>query len=153
MGIGIAQTALQQIPVQEIAVLTYLSLAPGAKQSEVAENCGVVPAITLTLKALQQTFDRCANATASIGLDKSQQLLLGLAQAGCIIAKQSVLPLAQVFANVSLAEPHIPQHTQVRIGAFDELVETFQNSCLTIGTGGFDIGSIDDQLSTCQQVL
>src|SRR5690606_14565374 len=67
VGISIAQAALQQIPFQGIAVLTYLYLAPSAKQGEVAENCGVVPAVTLAFKALQQAFDRCANATASIG--------------------------------------------------------------------------------------
>ncbi|MNP45971.1 hypothetical protein D3C76_1399390 [compost metagenome] len=72
MGIGIAQAALQQIPFQRIAVLTHLDLSSRAKQCEVAENCGVVPAVTLALKALQQAFDRCANATASVGLNKSQ---------------------------------------------------------------------------------
>ncbi|MNE75128.1 hypothetical protein D3C80_1712570 [compost metagenome] len=72
MGISIAQAALQQIPFQGIAVLTHLDLSSRTKQGEVAENCGVVPTVALTFEAIEQTFNRGANTTAGVGLNKSQ---------------------------------------------------------------------------------
>ena len=91
IAVRIAQGAFKILILKHIAVRAHFKLPACAQQGDVADNCGVGPAIGLLLEAFQHALDRAADTATRIALNERQQFLFGFRQVSDVVAEQPLL--------------------------------------------------------------